>query len=108
MKPLSRRDFLKLGILAAGSLAFTPYLPDIQPYDEGDLVRVCIDKISVFKEPSDKSSITGQWFRDDVIHVYETVTAETPAYNPIWYRVWGGVHEPGTSPKSKDPLQPAD
>jgi hypothetical protein len=51
---------------------------------------VTIASISVFKEPSDKSRIVGQWFRDDVVRIYETVTAETPAYNPVWYRVWGG------------------
>jgi hypothetical protein len=31
-----------------------------------------------------------QRFRDELINVYEEVNAGTPAYNPIWYRTWGG------------------
>lgn len=90
MRSISRRDFLKLGTLALGSLAFTTYLPDFIRYDDSELARVAISSISVHKAPSDESAIVGQWFRDDVIRIYETITAETPAYNPIWYRVWGG------------------
>ena len=89
-RTLSRRDFLKLGGLTLGSLAFTPFLPEISQFDDIALVRVAIKSISVYKEPSDKSLIVGQWFRDDIVHVYETVTAEEPKYNPIWYHVWGG------------------
>ena len=90
MKSISRREFLKLGALAIGGLAFTPFLPEITQFDDIDLVRVAIPSVSVFKEPSDKSRIVGQWFRDDIVHVYDTVTAEEPKYNPVWYRVWGG------------------
>jgi lipoprotein-anchoring transpeptidase ErfK/SrfK len=90
MKSISRRDFLKLGAATLGGLAFSPYLPDVAPYENVDLVRVAIPSVSVFKEPSDKSAIVGQWFRDDVVHVYKTVIATEPAYNPVWYRVWGG------------------
>lgn len=90
MTSISRRDFLKLGALALGSLAFTSFLPEFTGYDDSDLARVCIPSVSVYKEPSDKSRIVGQWFRDEVVRIYETVIAETPAYNPVWYRVWGG------------------
>jgi hypothetical protein len=90
MQPVSRRDFLKIGTLALGGMAFTSYLPEFTRYEDSDLARVAITRISIFKEPSDKSRIVGQWFRDDVVRIYETVTADTPAYNPIWYRVWGG------------------
>jgi hypothetical protein len=90
MTSISRRDFLKLGALALGGMAFTSYLPEFTGYDDSDLARVCIPSVSIFKQPSDESRIVGQWFRDDVVRIYETVTAETPAYNPVWYRVWGG------------------
>jgi lipoprotein-anchoring transpeptidase ErfK/SrfK len=90
MKSLSRRDFLKLGAAALGGMAFTYFLPESATYENVDLVRVAIPSVSVFKEPSDKSRIVGQWFRDDVVHVYKTVTALEPEYNPVWYRVWGG------------------
>jgi hypothetical protein len=90
MRSLSRRDFLKLSALALGGLAFTRFHPEITPFDDGDLVRVATSSVSVYKEPSDKSLITGTFPRDEILHVYETVRALTPIYNPIWYRVWGG------------------
>jgi hypothetical protein len=31
-----------------------------------------------------------QRFRDELVNVYEEVDARTLAYNPIWYRTWGG------------------
>ncbi len=40
MKPISRRDFLKLGGLALASLAFTPFLPEFTEFEDIDLVRV--------------------------------------------------------------------
>ncbi len=90
---LSRRDFLKLGLLALGGLAFqpyTPFLPALTEFDEGTLVRVATDSVSVYQKPDDESRIVGNWPRDTVLHVYETIRAEKPAYNPVWYRVWGG------------------
>jgi lipoprotein-anchoring transpeptidase ErfK/SrfK len=90
MKPISRRDFLKLGGLALGGLAFSSFLPEFSGFEDIDLVRVAYNSVSVYKEPDDKSQIVGTWYRDDLVHVYETVKAETPKYNPIWYRVFGG------------------
>jgi len=90
MKPISRRDFLKLGGLALASLAFTSFLPEFTEFEDIDLVRVATDSVSVYEEPDDKSQIVGTWNRDDLVHVYETVNSGTPGYNPIWYRVFGG------------------
>ncbi len=90
MKPISRRDFLKLGGLALASLAFTPFLPEFTAFEDMDLVRVAKDPVSVYKEPSDKSQIVHTWERDNLVHVYETVQVETPGNNPNWYRVFGG------------------
>ena len=90
MKSISRREFIKLGSLALASLAFTPFLPEYTEFDDVDLVRVAYHSVSVYKEPDDKSQIVGTWNRDDLVHVYETVKAATPRYNPIWYRVFGG------------------
>ncbi len=90
MKTISRRDFLKLGGLTLASLAFTSFLPEFTEFEDIDLVRVAYHSVSVYKEPNDKSQIVGTWYRDDLVHVYETVQAETPVYNPIWYRVFGG------------------
>lgn len=90
MIPISRRDFLKLGGMALASLAFTSFLPEHTEFEDVDLVRVATDSVSVYKEPDDTSQIVGTWNRDDLVHVYGTVQAATPAYNPIWYRVFGG------------------
>jgi lipoprotein-anchoring transpeptidase ErfK/SrfK len=88
---LTRRDFLKFGGLSAASLAFSPLVPaSLGGFDDSDLIRVATNSVSVYKQPSDKSIITGTWYRDDLVHVYGQVTAEEPTYNPVWYQVWGG------------------
>ncbi len=90
---ISRRDFLKLTSAALGGLAFTPYLPPTSAFDDSQLARVGTTQLSVYSKPDDTSRIVRQVLRDEVLHVYEEVTAATPGYNPVWYRVWGGfVH----------------
>lgn len=90
MTPLNRRDFLKLTGAAMSGLAFNRLPTSITGYDDINLIRVASDSVSVHVIPDDKGRITGQWFRDEIIHVYEEVNSGTPGYNPIWYRVWGG------------------
>src|SRR5512138_159505 len=93
MTSLSRRDFLKLGGLSLGSLAFTPSLSTHMDFDDSDLVRVATKSVSIYSRPTDKSAIVSTWYRDELLRVYEEVTADEPVLNPIWYRVWGGfVH----------------
>jgi len=90
MTTLSRRDFLKLGGLSLGSLAFTPTLQNAFGFDDSNIVRVATNSVSVYSKPSDQSSIVSTWYRDELVHVYSEVIAEEPKYNPVWYRVWGG------------------
>lgn len=93
MTSLSRRDFLKLGGLSLGSLAFSPSLKPHFDFDDSDLVRVATKSVSIYSRPSDKSSIVSTWYRDELLRVYEEVVADEPVLNPVWYRVWGGyVH----------------
>ncbi len=93
MTSLSRRDFLKLGGLSLGSLAFTPKLGDFISFDDNNLARVATTSVSVYSRATDKSSIISTWYRDELLRVYEEVTADEPVLNPVWYRVWGGyVH----------------
>lgn len=92
---INRRDFLKLGALALSSLAFRPYFrPGEQP--QPDLWgRVTIEEIDAYTEPrSDVSLIVGKRYRDQLVVLYYALDApEGPAYNPVWYRMWGGyVH----------------
>ena len=90
MTSLSRRDFLKLGGLSVGSLAFSPSLGDFINFEDNDLVRVATNSVSVYSRASDKSSIISTWYRDELLRIYEEVTADEPVLNPVWYRVWGG------------------
>ena len=90
MTKISRRNFLKLGGLSLGSLAFTPSLTKLSGFDDGNLVRVAIKSVSVYSQPDDQSRIVSTWGRDELIHVYGEVTVAKPVINPIWYRVWGG------------------
>lgn len=90
MKRISRREFLKLGGLSLGSLAFSPSLNNFVDFDDSDLVRVATNSVSVYRKPDDKSAIVSTWFRDELLRVYGEVEADEPVINPIWYRVWGG------------------
>jgi hypothetical protein len=93
MPNLSRRDFLKLGGLSLGSLAFTPSMSNLFDFDDSNLVRVATKSVSIYTKPDDQSSIVSTWFRDELLHIYGEVKAAEPKLNPIWYRVWGGfVH----------------
>jgi hypothetical protein len=89
-RSLSRRDFLKLGGLSLAGLALRGFTPDFSRFDDSSLIRVATKSVSVYSEPSDQSLITGSWYRDDLVHVYQEVVAEEPKWNPVWFRVWGG------------------
>jgi hypothetical protein len=91
---LTRRDFLRLAGLGLASLAFRPIFRYGEELDGSHLLRVAIQSVSIRKEPNDQSPILFQRFRDEILTAYEEVTPKTgPAYNPLWYRVWGGyVH----------------
>jgi lipoprotein-anchoring transpeptidase ErfK/SrfK len=99
MSGVTRRDFLRLSTLALGGLAFSRYSRSMVRqgaaaqgglFDDGNLVRVATDSVSVYSEPNDTSQIVSQWFRDELVNYYEEVNSGTPGYNPVWYRVWGG------------------
>jgi hypothetical protein len=96
MKPkLSRREFLSLGGLALGGLATSPFNPS-SPYPEDhpppeNLMRVAYPAVSVYEKPEMDAAYVRDHYRDELINVYEAFTPPTgPAYNPLWYRVWGG------------------
>ncbi|MBN2046785.1 MAG: L,D-transpeptidase [Anaerolineaceae bacterium] len=93
-KRISRREFLKIGLVGLAGLAFAPFTNDGDEYLDNDLARVATTSVSVYSRPSDTSRIVHQRFRDEILHVYEDVISEDgPGYNPLWHRVWGGyVH----------------
>lgn len=93
MSKLCRRDFLKISAITLSGMAFLPFGTYPDSFDDSSLVRVTTDSVSVYGKPDDQSLITRQLFRDELIHIYQEIDSGTPAYNPIWYRVWGGyVH----------------
>jgi lipoprotein-anchoring transpeptidase ErfK/SrfK len=51
--------------------------------------------MAVYAEPTEKSSPLYSRVRDELVHVYEQVTATEPKYNPVWYRVWNGYMHRG-------------
>lgn len=102
---LSRRNFMKLAGLSLGSLALNPFgvkqQNDEPRFSKRRLMRVAKlshagerASISIHKGPNEDSIILYQRYKDDLINVYDEINSEFgPAYNPIWYRVWGGyVH----------------
>lgn len=93
-KSISRRNFLKLAALSASGLALqsTPSPNHFDnPFDNEDIARVAARQVSVYKEPSDKSKILYQHYRDDLVNIYyEVISDKGPTYNPLWYRVWRG------------------
>ncbi len=106
-RKMSRREFLKLAGVSAASLAFRPLLTPASLQDTGDMIRVAIHSVSVYSQPSDKSTILFQRYRDDLVHVYgEVVSEDGPVYNPLWYRVWGGYIHSGHVVRVKSILNP--
>lgn len=101
MTHITRRDFLKFSASTIASLAFSPYLPSPESFDDSEQVRVATSSVSVYSKPNDQSLIVRQHFRDELIHIYEEVNAGAPAYNPIWIRVWGGYVHRGRLQKVK-------
>jgi len=91
-KNLSRRDFLKLGGLSLGTLAFTPFVPRESDQDYGDIARVTISEVDVYAEPRDGAQIVGKRYRDQIVQIYYELEPEDAPifYNKLWYRVWGG------------------
>ncbi len=90
-KNISRRDFLKLSSLAFGALAFAPDFPHPGDQDYGNIARVTVKEIDLYAEPRDDSQIIGKRYRDQIVNIYyEVISPDGPAYNPLWYRVWGG------------------
>jgi lipoprotein-anchoring transpeptidase ErfK/SrfK len=93
MATLSRREFLKLNASGLLGLGVSPLVQSFGTFNDATQVRVATKSVSVHREPTDRSAIVAQLFRDELVNVYDEVDAGEPAYNPIWYRVWGGyVH----------------
>jgi len=89
MADLTRRSFLRSAMLALPALALPAQAA--AGFTARRLGRITIDTVSVYSEPSDKSTILYQRKRDEVINLYdELISPDGPGYNPRWYKVWRG------------------
>ncbi|MBM3137099.1 MAG: L,D-transpeptidase [Chloroflexi bacterium] len=100
MSRYSRRDFLKSFGVGLAGLAIPMSFSTGKRISVPRLGRVASESLSVYSEPSDKSAIRFQRFRDNILHLYQDVVSEDgPGYNPVWHRVWGGyVHSAFVQP----------
>jgi lipoprotein-anchoring transpeptidase ErfK/SrfK len=92
--PVTRRDFLKLAGLAAGSIAARPVDSRLPPEDKippFGKARVTIQVIGLYKEPSFKSDRLRWLQRDKIVDIIQEIQSpDGPAHNPRWYRLPGG------------------
>jgi lipoprotein-anchoring transpeptidase ErfK/SrfK len=88
-KPLSRRDFLKLGAagllgLASAGLRLDPGLAAV-PGQQG---RVTVGLLSVRDRPSPDGTEVKQYWRDLVLPITGTgIDDDEKAYNRVWYQI---------------------
>ena len=99
---LTRRDFLKLSALSAGSLAIRRFailaLPEFPQADK--LGRVTVGKLDVFIRPDANSQTVGALYQDAIVPwIREYVGAMPGRINQRWIEtpdgyVWGGYVQP--------------
>jgi lipoprotein-anchoring transpeptidase ErfK/SrfK len=88
---ISRRSFLKLSGAALAAPFIQPVFPPEADQPLGNLARVTINEIDLYAKARDDSQIIGKRYRDALVRIYyEVESPDGPAYNPLWYRVWGG------------------
>ena len=105
-KKITRREFVKLLGMGSIGLVINP-LRSNKNYPITEFGRVTAESISVYEKPSDKSRIISQRYRDNILNIYREVDSEFgPAYNPIWFRVWGGYVHSGFVQKVQYRLNP--
>ncbi len=103
---ISRREFLKLGVLAAAGLATGPVRSF--PLQAGtQLGRVAYDS-SVFEAPRLNLTPLGYLSRDALIDIeYSLHPLTGPAYNSLWHRISEGyVHSAWIQPVKNEPNEP--
>ncbi|MDA1330288.1 MAG: L,D-transpeptidase [Chloroflexi bacterium] len=91
---INRREFLNLSALTLGGSAIRPFGHTAAAKSVGLIGRVAYESVSVFDAPRLNAATLTYRFRDELINIIYPVTPLAgPAYNPLWYRVWGGyVH----------------
>jgi hypothetical protein len=93
MTGITRREFLALGGLSLGGLAFRPADPGAGSRTLG-IGRVTVDWIGIYAEPSFRASRLHKVTRDTLLTLLNRLQSDAgPSHNPIWYQVLEGyVH----------------
>jgi len=99
---LSRRDFLKLAAVSAGTLAFRPFTPLTLPdFPQSDrLGRIAVGKMDVYARPDFNSQIVGAMYEDNIVPWIREVVGSVPGRTnqrfvetPDGF-IWGGQVQP--------------
>ena len=93
---ISRRDFLKIGATAAGSLAFRPYSNSLLEAENArvnlaGVGRITVKEVDFYHVPEIDTEIAGILHRDDLFAILEEIVDPDGLANaPRWYRIFGG------------------
>ncbi len=98
LSEISRRDALKLGLLALSAVAWRPFQRWLTPggtsgpWGRGAFWgRITVRHVPVFAEPRYDGPIQGYLTRDTLFPILEILESPYgPTFNPRWYRTWGG------------------
>ncbi|MDT8896843.1 MAG: L,D-transpeptidase [Thermanaerothrix sp.] len=114
-QPISRRDFLKLGVLTLGSLAFRPWIEWQQLAadwpDAERLGRICVGKVDIRARPSADSPSVGVLYEDAVVVWLREVVGEVPAgrQSRRWVETPDGyIYAPSVQPVRNLPNTPVN
>jgi lipoprotein-anchoring transpeptidase ErfK/SrfK len=110
---ITRRDFLKLAALGAGTLAFRPLLnirlPQATFPSSDRLGRVCVGKVDVRAKPSIDGTSLDALYEDAVVDWQREVIGEAPLgrVNRRWVETSKGyIYAPSVQPVKNIPNQP--
>lgn len=87
---VSRRDFLKLSSLSLGGLAFNRFGDSAatKPQDALGYIRVAVDEVRIYSEPSYSSKVIRTQKRDQLLYFFDKFNSpEGPIFNPTWYQL---------------------
>ena len=114
MKPINRRDFLKIAAAGAGALLIpkrqyaSGYLPD---FPTGERLGRCLASVDVLSKPDFfEGTVVKSYFQDNVINLYRDVlgTNDSRLYRSTnWYETDEGyVYAPNVQPVRNLPNEP--
>jgi len=112
-RPITRREFLKLGVLTLGTVALRPWVEWKQLVadwpDAERLGRICVGKVDIRARPSADSPSVGVLYEDAVVVWLREVVGEVPAgrQSRRWVETPDGyIYAPSVQPVRNLPNEP--